>query len=52
VWGRDRNEGVHFVNVKNTWARGMPQVVECLPSKLKALNSNPRTTKKEKRKKK
>jgi hypothetical protein len=27
----------------------MPQVVECLPSKLEALSSNPSATKKKKR---
>jgi hypothetical protein len=27
------------------WLRGMAQVVDCLPSKLKALSSNPSTAK-------
>jgi hypothetical protein len=26
------------------WARGVAQVIKCLPSKHKALNSNPSTT--------
>jgi hypothetical protein len=29
----------------NSWAGRMAQVVECLPNKHKALNSNPTTTK-------
>jgi hypothetical protein len=34
------------------WAGGVAQVVECLPSKPKALSSNPSITKKKKREKK
>jgi ribosomal protein L32 len=36
---------------RNVWARGMVQVVECLPSKLKALSSNPGTIKERKKEK-
>jgi hypothetical protein len=31
--------------------RGMARAIECLPSKYKAMSSNPNTTKKKKRKK-
>jgi hypothetical protein len=27
--------------IKNSWAGGVAQVVECLPSKYQALNSSP-----------
>jgi hypothetical protein len=37
---------------KQKRAGGMPQAVECLPSKLKALSSNPTIAKKKKKKKK
>jgi hypothetical protein len=34
---------------KKIWAGGMAQAVECLPSKNKALTSNPNTIKKKKK---
>jgi hypothetical protein len=36
------------LKIMETWAAGMTQVVERLPSKHKALSSNPSTTKKAK----
>jgi hypothetical protein len=35
--------------IQTYWARGMAQVVECLPSKCKALSSNSSTAKKKKK---
>jgi hypothetical protein len=34
----------------STWAGGVAQVIECLPSKSESLSSNPRATKKKKNK--
>jgi hypothetical protein len=43
------NKLQHPFLIKNSWARGITQVVECLFSKHKALSSNSSTAKKEKK---